>query len=217
MNVSFTLFRLFDTLHHHTLVLEHAAPEREAAGERENMRAIDVVQDLLNNLETGVREEIVGLTPDQLRWRPQPEANSIGVTVWHCTRWLDVLATQILGDRPSDDELWFREGWAERTAHDPRGRGYRGLGVITGYSQDDVATVPELSAADFLLYFGQVCSALKVELAALPNGDMTVTASGHGGGRSVYARVTPLLQGCFGHLGEIAALRAMQARVTSGE
>ena len=45
------------------------------------------------------------------------------------------------------DQHWFRDGWMERAGYDPRGIGYGGFGLITGYTVAEMQAVPHLSAA----------------------------------------------------------------------
>src|SRR5688572_3323215 len=111
-----------------------------------------LLDDWLGTLGELTHEAVASLSPAELAWQPDPLANSVGLTVWHCARWLDVLAVRVLDDRPAEDELWQAGGWATRTGYDPRGIGYRGLGVITGYTAEEAAAVPDLPAEDLLAY-----------------------------------------------------------------
>jgi hypothetical protein len=176
------------------------------------MRDIELIADLVEKLARDVRDEIEALSSEELAWRPDPEANSIGVTVWHFSRWLDVLTVQALENRPAEEELWHTGGWAARTGYDPRGVGYQGLGVLTDYTQEEVAAVPMLPADALLTYLDQVCGELREHLLGLPAGALERPAPGFGGKRTIYDRIKPLLMGCFGHVGEIEALKAMRAR-----
>ena len=74
----------------------------------------------LEDFARSVREEIADLSPAALAWQPRVQSNSIGITVWHCARWLDVIGAQALKNRPADQELWHSQGWAARTGYDPR-------------------------------------------------------------------------------------------------
>jgi len=176
------------------------------------MRDVEILTDLIEKLGDDVRAEIGELSQEELDWQPDPEANSIGVTVWHFSRWLDVLAERALADQPAEQELWHTRGWAARTGYDPRGAGYEGLGVLTGYTLAEVAAVPHLPTGDLLEYLGQVCAALRERLLALPEGGLYQPAPGLGSRRTPYKWVRSILMGCFGHVGEIEALKAMRER-----
>jgi len=165
----------------------------------------------LGDLVAMVHQHIAGLTAEELAFQPDPQGNSIGVTVWHFSRWLDVVGRAFAG-QPASSELWQTAGWAARTGYDPTGIGDQGLGVLTGYTWADVTQVPTLSAAELLNYLGQVTGRLLGQLDGMPTEILHAPAPGLGGTRSRYSRLSAVLQGSFGHVGEIEALRAMRAR-----
>jgi len=169
----------------------------------------------LEQFAQGVRDEIEieieGLTPEALAWQPREQSNSIGITVWHCARWLDVIGAQALQNRPAGQEQWHTQGWAARTGYDPRGHGQAGLGNITGYTWEEVLEIPLLPAADLLAYIDQVVADLATQLRAMTPEQLLVVVPGITGRRNPYQWVRPILQGCFGHLGEIEAMRSWQA------
>ena len=165
----------------------------------------------LGDLVAMVHQHITGLTAQELAFQPDPKGNSIGVTVWHFSRWLDVVGRAFAGEPPSG-ELWHTSGWAARTGYDPTGIGDQGLGVLTGYTWAQVTQVPTLSAAELLDYLGQVTGRLLGQLDGMPTEVLHAPAPGLGGTRSRYSRLSAVLQGSFGHVGEIEALKAMRAR-----
>jgi hypothetical protein len=81
----------------------------------------------LADLVAMVHEQIADLTAEELAFQPDPQGNSIGVTVWHFSRWLDVVGRAFAG-QPASGELWHTGGWAARTGYDPTGIGDQGLG-----------------------------------------------------------------------------------------
>lgn len=50
------------------------------------------------------------VTPEQLTYRPDPDANTIAWLLWHTTRQMDAQVCELAG-RP---QVWLSEGWAER-------------------------------------------------------------------------------------------------------
>lgn len=172
----------------------------------------EVLIDLMNELGTEVRNEIGEMAAEELAWQPDPRANSIGVTVWHVARWLDVLATRILHTGASMDELWHAQGWAEKTGYDPRGIGASGLGNVTGYTMEEVAAIPPMSAADLLVYLDSAILAVNSRIAEMPGGALHEKVPGLGKSRTAYGWVKLLLKGGMGHLGEIQTLKAMRER-----
>src|SRR5690349_12349582 len=69
--------------------------------------ASETLADFLNELQARVRLQIDGVGEEELYWQADPGGNSCGVTVWHFTRWLDVISLRLLDGQDSDAELWF--------------------------------------------------------------------------------------------------------------
>ncbi|HLH45994.1 MAG TPA: DUF664 domain-containing protein [Acidimicrobiales bacterium] len=61
----------------------------------------------IEELTTGV---VDGLTPEQLAWRADAEANTIAWLVWHLTRIQDDHIADVAGEEQS----WRTDGWARR-------------------------------------------------------------------------------------------------------
>ena len=177
------------------------------------MTDIEVLIDFLDDLERDVHREIETLSYDDLVWQPALKSNNIGVTVWHFSRWLDLLTVRALQNRPAEEEQWHICGWASQTGYDPRGIGSHGFGAITGYSWEEVQKVPNLSAQDLLKYFIQVKNALCQHLREMPAEHLHQLALGLGGKRTAYEWIKPVLKGCIWHIGEIQAIKAMKAQV----
>ncbi len=58
----------------------------------------------------------------------------------------------MLPGRSNKEESWLTRGWAERTGYNPPGVGEQGLGAVTGYTLQEVAEIPLLSAQELLEY-----------------------------------------------------------------
>lgn len=70
----------------------------------------DVLLDAFSRISDGVREVLEGLDGNRLDWRPDPDANPIGWTVWHLTRIQD----DHLAAAFDRDQVWTGEGWVGR-------------------------------------------------------------------------------------------------------
>jgi len=176
------------------------------------MTGVEMLADLVASLTEGIHKAVTGLSVPELTWRPDAEGNSIGVTVWHCSRGLDVLKVQFLEQHPAEAEQWYTQGWARKTAYDPRGIGTGGLGILAGYTQEEVAAIPELSAEELLAYLDQVSDALRQYLLSLPEGALSRPTMFTGERLTAYQLIKEIVLGCVGHLGEIEALKALQIR-----
>jgi hypothetical protein len=143
-------------------------------------------------------ERQLARTPDAaLHWRPARETNSIGDTVWHIARWLDLVSMWLQNAAP-ERQHWMADGWAERTGYDPRGVGTDGLGAISGYTFAEVEAIPKLRADQLREYLGAVCDDV---IPRLRGADDTAAQ-----------RYKGVVQGTFAHLGEIAAIRTLHER-----
>ena len=160
----------------------------------------ELLAELISDMR-GALERQLERTPDAaLHWRPAREMNSIGDTVWHIARWLDLVAMWLANAAP-ERQRWIADGWAARTGYDPRGIGTDGLGAISGYSFNEVEAIPKLRADQLLAYLGAVCEDVAPKLRVTDDESA-----------KRYKRV---VEGVLGHVGEIGAIRTLFDR-TSG-
>ena len=176
------------------------------------MTSVELLADLVTTLANGIHKEVAGLSVPELTWQPEDEGNSIGVTVWHISRGLDVLKVRFLEQQQALAEQWYTQGWAGKTAYDPRGIGTGGLGILSGYTQEEVTAIPVLSAEELLAYLDQVSDALCQYLLSLPEEMLSQSTMFLGERLTAYQVIKEILLGCVGHLGEIEALKALQTR-----
>ena len=176
------------------------------------------LSELVSRLQRGTLARLKRIPADALYWQPHRESNSIGVTVWHYTRWWDLFGTVTLVDGAIDAQHWFRDGWMDRTGYDPRGKPPDGLGLITGYSVEEMLAVPHLSADDLAAYHTasttSAISAIEAEDATSLQRTLQVGEGDTGGSR--YAQILGLALGSHRHLGEIDALSSLFERRLRG-
>jgi Protein of unknown function (DUF664) len=96
------------------------------------MTSAELLIDAFGRIREVVHRVVDHLTPEQLAFRVDPEANSIAWLVWHLTRIQD----DHVADAAQADQVWTSQGWAERFGlpFDPLATGY-------GHRADDVAAV----------------------------------------------------------------------------
>jgi hypothetical protein len=96
------------------------------------MTSAELLVDAFGKIRQVVHQVVDGLTPEQLAFRVDPEANSIAWLVWHLARIQD----HHLADATQAEQVWTSQGWVERFGlpFDPRATGY-------GHRADDVAAV----------------------------------------------------------------------------
>ncbi|HYH29269.1 MAG TPA: DinB family protein, partial [Pseudonocardia sp.] len=120
-----------------------------------------VLTDSFSRIGEEVHAAVDGLSAEQLAFRADPQANSIGWLVWHLSRVQDDHVAGVAGT----DQVWTQQGWAERF-----GLPFPVHAIGYGHSSDDVAAVrvesPELLtgyydavAAQTLDYVGRLTDA----------------------------------------------------------
>lgn len=86
----------------------------------------DLVKTLLldgfGRIDEGVRAVVDGLEPDDLRWRPDADANPLGWLVWHLSRQQDAQLAHLGEVKP----VWSSGGWREKFGlpYSPNAHGY---------------------------------------------------------------------------------------------
>jgi hypothetical protein len=106
----------------------------------------DFIEQTLEDFRGRVHRALRGLTPEELAWSPDTEANSIGFIVWHVARVEDRWLHRFAQDGV---ELWVADGWHERFGLP---EGDTGL----GYDARQIAFFPNLSSEDLLQYLDDV-------------------------------------------------------------
>jgi hypothetical protein len=176
------------------------------------MNANDVLIDLVEDNRRRLHRVFDALSDDCMTWRPEADANSIIVTVWHMARIFDVFLTlQAKGNSP-EEECWFRHAWAEQTGYDPRGVGQNGWGMLTGYTQEEVAAMPQLTREQVLGYLNDVYDTVKEYLTNTPMEELQMSGVGFEGRYSRYQCIQMALLDNVRHLGEIFAVQARWER-----
>lgn len=172
------------------------------------MKANDVLIDLLEDNRRRLHRLCDGLSEDCLVWKPEAGANNILITVWHMARMFDVFLTrQAKGEQP-EQECWFRFGLVDQTGYDPRGRGQNGWGMLTGYTQEEVADLPQFTRRLVLGYLDQVYAVVREYLAATPIEELLTPGEGFDGKYSKYQCIQMALMDNTRHLGEIFAIKS---------
>jgi uncharacterized damage-inducible protein DinB len=166
------------------------------------------IADTLEECKRRLYRTLRGLTSEELRWRPGPEANPIGFLVWHVARVED----RWLARFPQDGtEVWIRDGWTQRCGL-PEGD----TGV--GYTTEQVTNFRMPPLADVQAYFDAVRQETLAYLQRLDVSELEVAPK-----RSPFPEVGALpddftigrmFRQLIGegnqHLGHVAYLRGLQ-------
>jgi uncharacterized damage-inducible protein DinB len=112
-----------------------------------SMTSADLLTDAFGRIREEVYDAVMGLTAQQLAFRPAPEANSIAWLVWHLTRIQD----DHVADATQTEQVWTSGGWAARFGF-PAGSRDTGYGHNSG----QVAAVEVDSAELLTAYYDAV-------------------------------------------------------------
>jgi hypothetical protein len=155
-----------------------------------------------------LKSELRDLTAEQMVWRPAATANSIAFLAWHTPRTGDVYFCQRLMGKP---EVWFSQNWAGRIAVEAAGKGLRGLGMGTGFSDEQAGDMPLLPPEPYLAYIDAVAAEVDGYLAGLsPDAlEQEVHAEGWPDAKLI-AVLFQALNHIHGHRGEVGYIKGLQ-------
>jgi uncharacterized damage-inducible protein DinB len=105
------------------------------------MTSADLLVDAFGRIREVVHDVVEGLTPEQLAFRVDAQANSIAWLVWHLTRIQD----DHVADVADVEQVWTGEGWSERF-----GLPFDELDTGYGHRSSEVAAV-QVKSADLLV------------------------------------------------------------------
>ncbi|SFK54769.1 mycothiol transferase [Geodermatophilus ruber] len=127
------------------------------------MRSRELLLDAYGRIQEELRPAVEGLTPEQLTYRPAPNANSIAWLAWHLARVQDDHIAEVAGT----EQVWTAEGWYDRFGlpFPPSATGY-------GFTSEQVAQV-RVPSADLLLDYAAAVHARTAEfLRGLTDNDL---------------------------------------------
>jgi hypothetical protein len=135
------------------------------------MTSAELLVDAVGRIREIVHRVVAGLTPEQLAFRLDPEANSIAWLVWHLTRIQD----DHLADAFQAEQVWTAGGWMERFGlpFDPQATGY-------GHQAEDVAAVQAMDHSQ-VRQPAEVNTLVKQGSALLPLTPVPPPGPGHQG------------------------------------
>jgi uncharacterized damage-inducible protein DinB len=127
------------------------------------MRSRELLLYAYEQIQEQLRPAVEGLLPEQLAYRPTPDANSIAWLAWHLVRIQDSHIADVAGT----EQVWTAEGWADRfdLPFDPSVTGY-------GFTSEQVAQVRVESAGLLLAYAAAVHARTAEFLRGLADNDL---------------------------------------------
>lgn len=127
------------------------------------MRSRELLLYAYEQIQENLRPAVEGLSPEQLAYRPTPDANSIAWLAWHLVRIQDSHIAEVAGT----EQVWTAEGWMDRFGlpFAPSATGY-------GFTSEQVGQV-RVESADLLLDYAAAVHARTAEfLRGLTDNDL---------------------------------------------
>jgi hypothetical protein len=124
----------------------------------------NLLTDAFGRIRDAVHRAVDGLSPEELAFRVDPDANSIAWLTWHLTRIQD----DHIADAAGTTQAWTSRGWAERFGlpFDVSDTGY-------GHAPDHVAAVRVESAELLTGYHDAVYQQTVAYVGSLTDDDLT--------------------------------------------
>jgi len=177
------------------------------------MQGKDVLLDLLDDNTKRVHQLLDEITDECLHWQPDPDANSIAVTLWHVSRVFDVFMTQHIKDESNENEVWAQSGWIEKSGYNPFGIGVNGWGMLTGYSLDEMRQIPRFSKEVLRGYYDEIVDVIQTYIEETSEEELAQPAPGFEGRRTKFYWVRHPLFDLTRHAGEMLAVKALWERL----
>lgn len=105
----------------------------------------------LDRINQANQRVLNGLTPEELAWQPNPQANSIGYLLFHCARFEDTFVQSRLLGKP---QLWETGKWYEKLNFPATETG-------SGYTEEQLKTFKMPEVTSLLAYGDAVRSQTK--------------------------------------------------------
>ena len=166
------------------------------------MNAIQFIQSALFELNRSFIVEVEPLTPEQMLYRPTPEANSISFLLWHFPRIEDSVfhRVRVMGGTPP---IWESQRWFERF-------GVKESDTGAGFTPDQVA---EFKPDKELMtpYVEAVRLAVQDGLSNMTDDDLDRPLNPDNPRLTVGRQIQSVIIGHgFFHLGEVRFLKGLQ-------
>jgi hypothetical protein len=177
---------------------------RLTVGQDRGMDTRELLTDSFGRIRTIVASAVQGLTAEQLAYRPDPEANSVGWLVWHLIRVQDDHVAEVAGT----EQVWTAQGWVDRFGlpFDRYATGY-------GQSPEDVAAVRVDSPETLTGYLDAVLEATERFVSTVGDGDLDrVVDERWDPPVTLAVRLISVLSDDLQHAGQAAYLRGLVTR-----
>lgn len=168
------------------------------------MTSAEVLVDAFGRVREAVHEAVEGLTPEQLAFRADPEANSLAWLIWHLTRVQD----DHIADAAQIEQVWTSQGWVDRFGL-PLDR----LDTGFGHTAEEVAAVQVSSGALLLDYHEAVHEQTTRYVRQLTDADLSrIVDPSWDPPTSLGVRLVSVIADGLQHVGQAAFVRGIVQR-----
>lgn len=176
---------------------------------------IDAIKNRYRLAHQRLFKMIEGLTAEQWKWRPTPEAHTIAFQVWHTARLTDYFHARLPGVVPELErklgpgrQIWEAEGLAKKWGLDPGTLGWNEV----GFGMDDpvAANLPLPGKEALLAYARRVFAAAERAVDAFDDRHFLIKMTDWAGELPIGGYVVEYLAHDEWDIGQISALRRAQ-------
>lgn len=175
------------------------------------MQTPELTLDALGRVHELIPAVLDGLSLEDISWRPDPEANSIGWLLWHLIRVEDGIIAGLAGSA----QVWVEDGWHERF-----GLPYPADAAGFGMTSDDVGHFQIADPALLTQYAARVAERSTEVVSRLSPADFdTVIDTSYTPAVTMGARLVSLIVETSQHIGQVGYLKGLRERAvgqTSG-
>ncbi len=161
----------------------------------------DLLIDGFNRVPEYVDRIMLGLSREDLKWQPKPDANSIGWLAWHLTRQHDAQVAELM----EEDQLWIHEKLYEQFHRpaDPSDTGF-------GDTPEQVAAFDPPDIAAFAAYLQATTNRTRQYILLLTPEDLDRELGGPWKPvPTVGVRLISIMEDAMIHAGQAAYIRGL--------
>lgn len=161
---------------------------------------VEYIQRSVSDLNSTLIQDVKTLTPQQLVWKPAPNANPIGFIFWHFMRSQD----EIIAGLQKKPSVWRQKKWYEKLGMEEKASG-------SGFKEPEVDKAAALPLSEVLKYAEGVAQSSQDYLNTLKDPDLDSAMDPNRPQRTVVVilRSFVIAHGWW-HIGEIKYLKGMQ-------
>ncbi|HET9017256.1 MAG TPA: DinB family protein [Thermomicrobiaceae bacterium] len=173
------------------------------------MTEAEVYLEQIRAMSAALDTQLTEVSDELLYRRPGPSLNPIVWNYWHLLRVWDLDLNWFAKGLGPQQDAWHRGGYSERADYTPDGKGVRGLGIGTGYTDQ---MVDELRIPRDVLqaYQRQLLAETEEFLGSASDADLAREAPGIAAATEpVAARFRHTIAHGYGHIGELRFSKGM--------